>query len=115
MDQTPTNLTPTTTETLSGQVTQDVIDAWKKKHSISKIFTYVIDGKICYLRPVDRDVYSMATKKMESSPAKFNETVINGIWLGGDEELKKNDRYYFGLIDFVEELMAKKKGILSEV
>ncbi|SEW01920.1 hypothetical protein SAMN05428988_1312 [Chitinophaga sp. YR573] len=110
--------TPTTIAnnlTLSGQVTQDVIDTWKAKHKIDKIFTYVIEDKICYLRPVDRDIYGLAVKKMERDTTKFNETVINGIWLGGDEDIRKVNGYYFGLIEFVEELMAKKKGILSEI
>ncbi|WP_212006498.1 hypothetical protein [Chitinophaga sp. HK235] len=98
---------------LIGQVSQEQIDAWKKEHG--KVFAYKIEGRIGYLRTVSRDVYSLAATKVSSSPAKFNETVINGIWLGGDEAIRKEDRYYFGLSDFVEELMNKKKGELGEL
>lgn len=94
-------------------ITADQIAAWKKAHG--KIFSYSADDKIAYLKAVDRDVYSLATAKMGNVPALFNKTVIDGIWLGGDEVIRTDDRYYFGLIDFVEELMAKKKGTLLEL
>ena len=99
-------------EELKGHATPEQIAAWKEKHG--KVFKYEVDGKVCYLRTVDRNTYSLAASKVATSPAKFNEIVIENIWLGGDEDLKKKDTYYFGLIDFVEELMAKKKGSLGE-
>lgn len=97
---------------LLGEATPEQIKEWKDKWG--KVFKYEVDGKIAYLRPVDRDTYSLAASKVATSPAKFNEIVIERIWLGGAPELKKEDSYYFGLIDFVEELMAKKKGSLGE-
>ena len=99
--------------TLSGQVADEQIQKWKDQHG--KIFKYEVDGKVCYLRTVDRNTYSAAASKVATSPAKFNEIVIENIWLGGDEDLRKKDCYYFGLIDFVEELMVKKKGSLGEL
>jgi hypothetical protein len=92
--------------------TAEQIAEWKEKYG--KVFKYEVDGKICYLRPVDRTTYSVAASKISTSPAKFNEIIIDKIWLAGDEELRKDDEYYFGLIDFVEELMNKKKGSLGE-
>lgn len=100
-------------DVLKGQATPDQIAEWKEKHG--KVFKYEVDGRIGYLRSVDRNTYSLAASKVATSPAKFNEIVIENIWLGGDEDLKKKDCYYFGLIDFVEELMAKKKGSLGEL
>jgi hypothetical protein len=95
-----------------GLATIEQINAWKEKYG--KVFYYEVDDKICYLRPVDRNTYSLALSKVSTSPAKFNEIVVKEIWLAGDEEIRKNDCYYFGLIDFVEELMNKKKGSLGE-
>lgn len=97
---------------LKGQASQEQINKWKEMHG--KVFKYEVEDKVCYLRQVDRNTYSLAASKITTSPAKFNETVIKEIWLGGDEEIKTNDQYYFGLVDFVEELMAKKKGSLGE-
>lgn len=95
---------------LTGQATAAQIQEWKEKYG--KVFMYEVDGKVCYLKPIDRNIYSQAASKISTSPAKFNEIVIEGSWLGGAEALRKEDSYFFGLIDFVEELMAKKKGSL---
>ncbi len=105
---------------LKGEVSQEQIDQWKvetkKKYGENAtIHSYTVDDKIAYLRSVDRDTYSAAAAKVSSSPAKFNDVVLQNIWLGGDESIKTDDRYYFGLIDFVEELMAKKKGSLKQL
>jgi len=94
-----------------GQLTPEQIAELKAKHG--QIFAYDVDDKVCYLRSVDRNTYSLAAAKVSTSPAKFNEIVIQNIWLGGDEDIKNKDEYYFGLVDFVEELMAKKKGTLT--
>ncbi|MDE3185280.1 MAG: hypothetical protein KGM16_17850 [Bacteroidota bacterium] len=100
-------------EKLQGEATPEQIAEWKEKHG--KVFGYKVDNKICYLRTVDRNVYSLALAKVSTSPAKFNEIVIQNIWLAGCEDIRKEDTYYFGLIDYVEELMAKKKGELGEL
>lgn len=96
---------------LKGQATPEQIAKWKEEHG--KVFSYDVEDKICYLKPVSRPVYALAMAKVATSPAKFNDIIIENIWLGGDEDIRKVDAYYFGLIDFVEELMAKKKGSLS--
>lgn len=103
---------------LKGQATAEQIEAWKKevkeKYGASaEVHSYEVDNRIGYLRSVDRDTYSLAVSKVSSNPAKFNEVVINAIWLGGDDEIKNDDKLYFGLIDFVEDFMGKKKGILK--
>lgn len=102
---------------LKGQATAEQIATWKEEAAKKeqKVFSYIVEDKICYLRSVDRDTYSAAIAKVSTSPAKMNEMIIKSIWLGGDDEIRKNDQYYFGLIDFVEELMAKKKGSLTEL
>jgi len=100
--------------TLQGQATADQIAEWKDKYG--KVFTYQVGEKIGYLRPVNRNDYSLAASKITSAgPAKFNEIIINATWLGGDAALKTEDKYFFGLIDKIEELMDKQKGELGEL
>ena len=99
-------------KTLLGQATPEQIAQWKEQYG--KVFSYEVDGRICYLRPVDRNTYALAASKVTTSPAKFNEILVEKCWLGGDEEIRKNDEYYFGLCDFTEELLNKKKGQLGE-
>lgn len=104
---------------LQGQATPEQIESWKKdvanKYGENyKVFGYAVDGKIAYLRSVDRNTFSLASSKVASAgPNKFNEVILDNIWLGGDESIRKDDRYYYGLIEFVEELLDKKKGSLT--
>lgn len=98
---------------LIGEATPEQIATWKKAHG--KVYCYTVEDSICYLRSVDRNTYSLAAAKITSAgPAKFNEVVIENIWLGGDESIKTEDSYFFGLIEYIEDLMAKKKGTLGE-
>jgi hypothetical protein len=97
---------------LKGQATPEQIAQWKQQYG--RVFNYVADDMICYFRPVDRNTYSVAASKVSTSPAKFNEIIVNKIWLGGAEELRTEDRYYFGLIEHVEEMLGKVKGSLGE-
>jgi hypothetical protein len=103
---------------LSKQSTKEDIEkcikAVKAKYGeTAQVYIYEVEDKKCFLRSIDRNTYSAAAAKVSTSPAKFNEIVINQIWLGGDDEIKNNDQYYFGLVEFVEELMGKKKGSLK--
>jgi hypothetical protein len=95
-----------------GQATPEEIEAWKQKYG--KVYFYTVDGRVCYLRQVDRELYARASIKLTTSPAKFNEVIIEGVWLGGDDDIRKKDEYYFGLFDFLADLMAIKKGELGE-
>lgn len=104
---------------LFGQASADQIENWKKEIAAKygdnhKLFAYEVDGKVCYLRSVDRDTYAAAAAKVASAgPNKFNDIIIENIWIGGADEIRKSDSLYYGLIEFVEELMAKKKGSLT--
>lgn len=106
---------------LQGQVTPEQIEKWKaevkeKYGENAKVFYYQTeDNRICYFRSVDRNTYSLAAAKITSGgAAKFNEQIVTSTWLGGDDTIKKVDSHFFGLIDHIEEMMAKVKGSLGE-
>ena len=105
---------------LNGQATPEQIAQWKediqKKYGENaKVFEYSVEDKVCYIRTVDRATYSAAAAKVSTSPAKFTDIILQNCWLGGCEIIRKEDQYYFGLSEFLEELIAKKKGSLREV
>lgn len=108
-------------EGFKGQATAEQIAAWKKDVTAkygenAKVYAYQVGDSIAYLRSVDRNTFSLASSKVQSAgPNKFNEIILENIWLGGDEAIRKDDRYYYGLIEFIEELLDKKKGSLSEL
>lgn len=107
-------------EKFKGEATPEQIAEWKetveKKYGESaKVYQYQVDDMICYVRTVDRATYSAAAAKVSTSPAKFTDVIIENCWLGGCDDIRKVDQYYFGLSEFLEELVAKKKGSLTEL
>lgn len=108
-------------KTYIGQVSPDQIEAWKKEVTEKygeghKVFAYKVDGRVAYLRSVDRDCFAMASSKIGSAgPAAFTRAIIESTWLGGDDTIRRNDQYYFGLQEMVDTLVAKKKGDLGEL
>lgn len=112
---------------LIGQVDQAQIDAWKAKPDVKGVHAIEVGGHICYLKTPDRNVISYATMHMsfKMSPGesagldgvemsmgrlyKTGEAVLTNCWLGGSEEIKSNDTFWFNacvkageLIDFKE-------------
>lgn len=100
-----------------GEATPEKIAEWKEEvkkfGADAKVLEYEVEDKVCYVRTVDRNTYSAAAAKVSTSPAKFTEEIIKNCWLGGCEDIRTNDQYYFGLSDFLEEMIAKKKGSIK--
>ena len=78
------------------------IDGWKKKYG--DIFSYEADGLICYMHRPSRTTIAAASV-----------VVITNCWLGGDEELRTNDKYFMGLSQKVSELIEIKVGELKKL
>ena len=89
------------------------IDGWKKKHG--DIFSYEADGLICYMHRPSRTTIAAASVVGKEDPFKFAEIVITNCWLGGDEELRTNDKYFMGLSQKVSELVEIKVGELKKL
>lgn len=89
------------------------IAAWKKKHD--DVFAYQADGKTCYLRRPGRDVIAAASVVGKEDPFKFAEIILTNCWLGGDDELRTEDRYFMGLSQKVSELVEIKVGELKKL
>ena len=105
---------------LDGEATAEQIAQWKneiaKKYGeTAELMSYTVDDKVCYLRTVDRATYSAAIAKVSTSPAKFTETIVENCWMGGCEDIRKVDTYAFGLNDFIDELINKKKGSIKKL
>lgn len=95
-------------------VTQDTIDTWKKKHGEIFLISFE-DGKEVYLKKPDRKVLSLAMSKMQSNPLGFAETILNQCFIGGDEEIKTNDNYFFGAAAQLEGLIETKQAELKKL
>lgn len=94
-------------------ITQEQIQEWKQKHG--QVFKIVVEDKECYLKAPDRKVMSFATSMGANEPIKFNEMVLNQCWLGGDEEIKTNDSYFFGASAQLAGIIEVKTATLEKL
>lgn len=95
------------------KVTQETIDAWKKKHG--NIFKLTIEDKVCYLKTPDRKALSYASTVGAKDPLKFNEVILNNAWLGGDEEIKTNDSLFLSAAQKLAEIIEVKEAELEKL
>lgn len=89
------------------------IAEWKKKHG--DVFAYAADGKTCYLRRPSRQAIAAASVVGKEDAFKFAEVILTNCWLGGDDALRTEDKYFMGLSQKVSELVEIKVGELKKL
>jgi hypothetical protein len=89
--------------TLSGAATAEQIAAWKRLYG--DVFQITVEDKVCYLKRPDRATMSACSTFAEKDEMRLNEVLIENCWLGGDEEVKTNDRYFLPVIQQLGELL----------
>ena len=95
------------------EVTAEQIAAWKVKHT--DVYLYESDDKKCYLHRPDRKALSAASVIGKTDPLKYNEILLNNCWLGGDEEIKQEDKYFLGISSKLAELVEISEGELKKL
>ena len=69
-------------------------EEWKAKHG--ELFEITVEGKSCILhRPTRRDLSYVSVLK---DPIKMSETMLNQLWVVGDEEIKTDDSLFLAAI-----------------
>jgi hypothetical protein len=58
---------------------------------------------------------SYAMTKMQSNPLGYAEVILNQCFLGGDEEVKTNDDYFFGAAAQLEQMIEAKNAALKKL
>lgn len=105
-------------KTTEQAVTQEQIDLWKKKHRDVWMVTVVGDDDkeyTCYMRKPDRKQLSLAMRLSQKDPLKFNESIINGCWLAGDEEIKTDDELFMAVSTRLDELINYKEAEIKKL
>ncbi|NDC41144.1 MAG: hypothetical protein EBZ77_06270 [Chitinophagia bacterium] len=100
------------TGTFIGQVTADQIAAWKKSNP-QGIYGLTSDGHIAYFRnPTRHDMNSaMASADKEAALTMF-EVLADTTFLGGSEEMLKDDQLFLGMVDELKKRMDGRKAKL---
>ncbi len=96
-----------------GVATPEQIAAWKKAHG--DIFCYEADGLVCYFKRPTRLAISMASAEGAADPLKFAEIIITNCWLGGDNALRDQDKYFIGLSQKLGEIVEVTVGELKKL
>ncbi len=93
--------------------TDEQIAKWKKQHG--DIFVYEADDLACYLKRPSRQVVELASMNGADRPFKFAEVIIANCWLGGNEELRSEDKYFMGLSQKISELVEITTGEIKKL
>lgn len=94
------------------EITQEKIEGWKKQHG--DVYLIEVEDKACVVRKPNRKDLSFAML-LKDDPIKFNETLLNNLWVDGDEELKTNDDYFLAVSSQLGELMQIKEATLKKL
>lgn len=96
------------------EVTPAQIEAWKKKYGEVFVFT-TADGLTCYLRRPTRQAIALAASTGGGDMLAVTEIILENSWLGGDERIMQEDKYFLGLSDKIGALIEKVEGELKKV
>lgn len=91
--------------------TKEQIAEWKRKHG--ELFEITVEGKSCILhRPTRQDLSYASVVK---DPIKMSETMLNQLWVAGDEEIKTNDSFFLAAIQKMQEVLEVKEAAIKKL
>ncbi|MBF1589935.1 MAG: hypothetical protein HXO19_02245 [Prevotella shahii] len=91
--------------------TKQQIEEWKAKHG--ELFEITVEGKSCILhRPTRRDLSYVSVLK---DPIKMSETMLNQLWVVGDEEIKTDDSLFLAAIQKMQEVLEVKEAEIKKL
>lgn len=86
---------------------KEQIEKLKKEHG--QIFSFRSEtGESCILRKPTRKEISYASMAGQNDPIKFNELILKGCWLAGDEQIKTDDELFMGVCQLLGEMIKIK-------
>ncbi len=93
------------------EYTKEQIAEWKRKHG--ELFEITVEGKSCILhRPTRQDLSYASVVK---DPIKISETMLNQLWVAGDEEIKTDDSLFLAAIQKMQEVLEVKEAAIKKL
>ena len=97
---------------LIGQVSENQIAEWKQKHKYG-IYAIEVDGHIGYFKNPGRQELNCAMRKADKDRAlDMYEELASITFLGGSEELLKDDQMFIGVSQEMKVKLEGKKAKL---
>lgn len=91
--------------------TKQQIEEWKAKHG--ELFEITVEGKSCILHcPTRRDLSYVSVLK---DPIKMSETMLNQLWVVGDEEIKTDDSLFLAAIQKMQDVLEVKEAEIKKL
>lgn len=97
------------------QPTDQQLQEWKNINK--EVFQVTAKEKACYLRkPKRQDLsYALAASNGGKDTVKMQEALLNNCWLGGDDEFKDDDSYFFAAAQKMSELIEIKEAEIKKL
>lgn len=93
------------------KVTKEQIKEWKAKYG--DLFEVTVEGKTCILRKPNRKDLSYAS--VVKDPIKMSETLLNRLWLGGDEEIKTDDELFMATVNVMDDVLKVREAEIKKL
>ncbi|MBQ8270907.1 MAG: hypothetical protein IJZ22_06875 [Bacteroidaceae bacterium] len=93
------------------KVTKEQIKEWKAKYG--DLFEVTVEGKTGILRKPNRKDLSYAS--VVKDPIKMSETLLNRLWLSGDEEIKTDDELFMATVNVMEDVLKVKEAEIKKL
>ena len=104
---------------IAGEATAEQIAKWKQEHTDVFELTAAHPGTEeehkGYVRRPKRAELSYATKVGQSNPLGFNDAILNACWLGGSEEIRKNDAMFMGVSGQLDEIVQIAQASIKKL
>lgn len=91
--------------------TAEQVQEWKQKHG--DLFEISVEEKSCILhRPTRKDLSFVSVVK---DPIKMSETMLNQLWVAGDEEIKTDDALFLAAIQKMQDVLEVKEAEIKKL
>lgn len=91
--------------------TNQQIQEWKNKYG--DLFEISVEGKSCILRKPNRQDLSYVG--VVKDPIKMSETMLNQLWIAGDEDIKEKDDLFMAVVNKMEDVLKVKEAEIKKL
>lgn len=98
--------------------TAEQIAQWKNEYKAKDkaVHKLVVGDKTGYIHDPDRKTLSLAmTRIAQNNIVGGVEAILENCWLGGDEAIKTNDRYFMGAANIIDKLIQSETATLEKL
>ena len=91
--------------------TEEQIAELKKKHGA--LYEISVGEKSCIVRKPNRKDLSYVS--VVKDPIKMSETLLNRLWVAGDEEIKTDDSLFMAVVNRMDEVLKVKEAEIKKL